>query len=62
MLGLFVSYFLGNQNVEDAAQELAEFQTLESKIDALEQSVAALRTMQEDRKAPVIVSYCRGQC
>jgi voltage-gated potassium channel len=47
---LIASYFLGNQEAEDDAREQIEFRTLESKIDALEQSVAALRTMLENRK------------
>jgi len=48
---LIASYFIGNQEEEDDAREQREFQTLEAKIDSLEQSVAALRAMLENRKS-----------
>ena len=53
LLGSFTafvaSYFLGNQETADDAREQAEFRVLESKIDALERSVAALTTTLENR-------------
>jgi voltage-gated potassium channel len=47
---LIASYFLGSQEAEDEARELAEFRMLEVKLDALEQSIAALKTLIEKRK------------
>jgi voltage-gated potassium channel len=54
LLGSFTaviaSYFLGKRVTEDDEREQAEFRVIESKIDALEESVAALRTLLENRK------------
>lgn len=55
LLGSFTafvaSYFLGSQEAEDEAREQAEFRILESKIEGLERSVAALTAMLENRKS-----------
>ena len=48
---LVASYFLGNQEADDDAREYIEFRSLECKITALEESIAALRTTLENRKS-----------
>jgi hypothetical protein len=55
LLGSFTafiaSYFLGNQEAEDEAREQAEFRMLQSKIEGLERSIAALTALIENRKS-----------